>query len=214
MTVLRDPTARVALMSMMEAFVYDPLIRWKLIGTEELVAIRDHDTAADDDGEAQGGVSSQGQRKETELSRSVQAHNGLAAYERAEQRAAAVAAAAAVAGNEQAVDGAISASMQTAMHAVALEDDDPANLQTPNERARMEQRRLLQNELTANNAKIATVSDRKARVAISRIADKLCGSDFEAGQVLPVKEQVDRLIREAQSTENLCRLFTGWCAFW
>lgn len=31
---------------------------------------------------------------------------------------------------------------------------------------------------------------------------------------LSVEEQVDRLIKEATSVENLCRLFMGWCPFW
>jgi serine/threonine-protein kinase mTOR len=29
-----------------------------------------------------------------------------------------------------------------------------------------------------------------------------------------VEEQVERLIAEATSDENLCQLFVGWCAFW
>ena len=31
---------------------------------------------------------------------------------------------------------------------------------------------------------------------------------------LPVPEQVDRLIQEAVSSENLCQHYQGWCAFW
>jgi FKBP12-rapamycin complex-associated protein len=29
-----------------------------------------------------------------------------------------------------------------------------------------------------------------------------------------VDEQVDRLIHEAMSVENLSQLFVGWCPFW
>lgn len=38
--VLRQKNAKESLMSMMEAFVYDPLIRWKLLGAEELTELR------------------------------------------------------------------------------------------------------------------------------------------------------------------------------
>ena len=31
---------------------------------------------------------------------------------------------------------------------------------------------------------------------------------------LSVQEQVDMLIRQATSVENLCQLFMGWCPFW
>jgi hypothetical protein len=31
---------------------------------------------------------------------------------------------------------------------------------------------------------------------------------------LDVKEQVDRLIRQASANENLCLSFLGWCPFW
>jgi FKBP12-rapamycin complex-associated protein len=39
-------------------------------------------------------------------------------------------------------------------------------------------------------------------------------SDVESGETLSVPDQVERLIVEATSTENLCQLFIGWCAFW
>lgn len=47
---------------------------------------------------------------------------------------------------------------------------------------------------------------------IKRIEDKLTGTDFKAGQVLKTPEQVARLIEQAQSLENLCQCFIGWCA--
>lgn len=36
----------------------------------------------------------------------------------------------------------------------------------------------------------------------------------KAREPLVVKEQVDRIIRQAVSNENLCQSFSGWCAFW
>lgn len=58
----------------------------------------------------------------------------------------------------------------------------------------------------------------KALKVIRRVQDKLSGTDFNsAGEVadpLDVPEQVQRLIVQATSSENLCQLFIGWCAFW
>jgi FKBP12-rapamycin complex-associated protein len=55
---------------------------------------------------------------------------------------------------------------------------------------------------------------KKARQVIDRINNKLTGRDFNIHQVLDVPEQVDKLIRDATSVENLCALYIGWCAFW
>ncbi len=49
---------------------------------------------------------------------------------------------------------------------------------------------------------------------ISRVQDKLSGNDFGNIEPFTVKRQVERLISEATSAENLSQLFSGWCSFW
>ena len=51
---------------------------------------------------------------------------------------------------------------------------------------------------------------------INRIQAKLTGRDFvdTEEEDLTVEEQVELLIEEATSVENLCQLFTGWCPLW
>jgi len=53
---------------------------------------------------------------------------------------------------------------------------------------------------------------------ISRIQAKLTGWDFSPDDgdeiYLTVEEQVDRLIQEATSNENLCALYSGWQPWW
>ena len=44
--------------------------------------------------------------------------------------------------------------------------------------------------------------------------DKLQGTDFQKGTVLDVKNQVERLICQATSHENLAQSYLGWCPFW
>ncbi len=76
----------------------------------------------------------------------------------------------------------------------------------------------------------------KAVAVIARIGRKLRGTDFEeegggeekgggdmregrgggdtSGGALDVQTQVERLIREATSHVNLCQAYIGWCGFW
>lgn len=49
---------------------------------------------------------------------------------------------------------------------------------------------------------------------IRRIHAKLTGSDFHQGHHLEIEQQVELLIKEATSVENLCQLFAGWCSLW
>jgi len=52
-----------------------------------------------------------------------------------------------------------------------------------------------------------------ARSVISRVYAKLNGTDFRRG-ALDVEAQVERLLQEATSHENLCQCYVGWCPFW
>jgi len=58
----------------------------------------------------------------------------------------------------------------------------------------------------------------RALKVIRRVQDKLAGTDFGNNCVgdipLDVPDQVQRLIVQATSSESLCQLFIGWCAFW
>jgi FKBP12-rapamycin complex-associated protein len=59
----------------------------------------------------------------------------------------------------------------------------------------------------------------RALEVINRIQAKLTGRDFlkiddDESDDFTIEEQVDRLIKEATSIENLCQLFTGWCPLW
>jgi len=56
--------------------------------------------------------------------------------------------------------------------------------------------------------------NKKALAVINRVRDKLTGRDFEAHLTLDVAEQVDLLIKQATSHENLCQCYIGWCPFW
>lgn len=55
----------------------------------------------------------------------------------------------------------------------------------------------------------------KAVAVIRRVQAKLTGRDFEGEkEPLDVSAQVQRLISQAASHENLCQCYIGWCPFW
>ncbi|KAH3744281.1 protein kinase, atypical group [Pelomyxa schiedti] len=57
------------------------------------------------------------------------------------------------------------------------------------------------------------VLNERAISVLKRVNRKLTGRDF-SNDVLNVHDQVDKLIKQATSHENLCRCYVGWCPFW
>ncbi|KAF7356539.1 Serine/threonine-protein kinase TOR [Mycena venus] len=58
------------------------------------------------------------------------------------------------------------------------------------------------------------VRNSKALAVYNRVHNKLTGRDFDPNDTLAVHAQVEKLIQQATSIENLCQCFSGWCAFW
>lgn len=56
--------------------------------------------------------------------------------------------------------------------------------------------------------------NKRAVTITNRVRDKLTGNDFGNERSLRVEEQVDLLIQQATSNENLCQCYIGWCPFW
>lgn len=59
-----------------------------------------------------------------------------------------------------------------------------------------------------------SVRDARAACVLKRINDKLTGNDFKRFKGIDVTTQVDKLIQQATSVENLCQHYIGWCSFW
>ena len=53
-----------------------------------------------------------------------------------------------------------------------------------------------------------------AILVLKRIIDKLQGTDFGEDDILGIDQQVERLINQATSRENLCQIYFGWSPFW
>lgn len=62
------------------------------------------------------------------------------------------------------------------------------------------------------------VLNERAVIVMARMSNKLTGRDFPIGvdlePGLTVKSQVQKLIAQATSHENLCQSYVGWCPFW
>lgn len=58
------------------------------------------------------------------------------------------------------------------------------------------------------------IRNARAMLVLKRITDKLTGNDIRRLSDLDVPEQVDKLIQQATSVENLCQHYIGWCPFW
>lgn len=57
--------------------------------------------------------------------------------------------------------------------------------------------------------------NKRALAIINRVRDKLTGRDFpNIDETVSVQKQVDLLIQQATSNENLCQCYVGWCPFW
>lgn len=225
--VLRQKNAKESLMSMMEAFVYDPLIRWKLIGAEELTQLKREEEAAREgiaqrvnvrntesrlsmartgDGSFAADISEivQSLPNTGSLSESVRQYRVV---ERRRRR---------LAGQANGTDGSGGVGMATPSGG----DDDGEDtdnyqlmMMTPNYEARLRQARVMGDGVESHE-KITFVSNERAQLALNRIADKLCGTDYDTEEALSVADQVNQLIGDARNIENLCTLFLGWCAFW
>jgi FKBP12-rapamycin complex-associated protein len=70
------------------------------------------------------------------------------------------------------------------------------------------------NSNTINAFEDTEETNRKAIKVLNRVRDKLLGTDFSNGKPFDEVTQVDLLIRQATSSENLSQCFIGWCAWW
>uniref|UniRef100_A0A224XHF0 Serine/threonine-protein kinase TOR n=1 Tax=Panstrongylus lignarius TaxID=156445 RepID=A0A224XHF0_9HEMI len=57
-------------------------------------------------------------------------------------------------------------------------------------------------------------TNKKALAIVTRVKEKLTGRDFAHEETLTVPRQVELLIQQATSNENLCQCYIGWCPFW
>ena len=77
-----------------------------------------------------------------------------------------------------------------------------------------EDERQIFNMFEANDEIESEELNEIAQIVLDRIVDKLSGTDFNPDDELDPQTQVDKLIRQATSCENLAQSYLGWCPFW
>jgi FKBP12-rapamycin complex-associated protein len=87
--------------------------------------------------------------------------------------------------------------------------------QEKNEKKKMESdERQIFNQYEENDEIDLEELNKIAQIVLDRIQDKLSGTDFNPEIVYDVKSQVNKLIQQATSNENLAQSYLGWCPFW
>ncbi|KAF8928817.1 armadillo-type protein [Dissophora ornata] len=88
----------------------------------------------------------------------------------------------------------------------------------PKDQARSVRRPLpSEQDLVSDNTEVDTQPEQlnsRAVDILNRVTNKLTGRDFNPDETLDVPSQVEKLIQQATSTENLCQCWVGYCAFW
>jgi serine/threonine-protein kinase mTOR len=174
---------RNSVMAMLEAFVYDPLISWRLLA-------QDSDTTT---------VTTAGNNAvEKAVRQSMAAPTPTVGSPVTELVA--------VAHSE--IEG------ESRLKSEAPRDNLPKLLRLKSSAMESSQETLNSRSLSLLHLTLLTTTSRALQV-INRIQSKLNGRDFGLlEEDTTVQQQVDRLICEATSVENLCQVFVGWCPFW
>lgn len=63
------------------------------------------------------------------------------------------------------------------------------------------------------NAQGPETLNTRAVAVVTRVSNKLTGRDFNPRVTLDVRTQVDKLIQQATSLENLCQCYIGWLVY-
>ena len=248
MTVLRG--SRDSLVAMLEAFVYDPLISWRLVdlspgksaeelsnnitGLESTSPDLAHSNSADgvpiDLSDRNGnfnpiteGIDEEGEDDRDTSVFMAKARNGTAlppqrqAFSRKEAGVSATTARSLQMYNNI-QNWAATLDTDNRIASIAGEKSDHTATEGSIARSRIE-RSMRHREVLSllggdDGAAHEEALNEKALKVIRRVQDKLSGTDFpdfdETCEPVDVPEQVQRLIVEATSSENLCQLFIGW----
>lgn len=159
-----------SLMAMLEAFVYDPLLSWRLLdrdrkGGRKSVDGDDHDEE-EDLPTAGNGASEEGLGAGASRVAPLSHHSGEEGTESSTRMA----------------------------------DGVPSDLGMGSQVRR--------------DKRASEAANKKAVAIVNRVRDKLTGRDFNHEEALDTRRQVELLIEQATSHENLCQCYVGWCPFW
>ncbi len=241
MAVLRDN--RDSLVAMLEAFVYDPLISWRLLSQESnnsekeqnfpsealststsgmtnpmslgqpltnVTIMENVEEGADDDEEEGTFVNNEDSTKSTHSS-----HRILSQYDTQKLRKSKLDMYADI--QSMVANMSVDSRIASITGGTKTAGSSMSHSRLGRSIRQKEAMSLL---TTEDDASAGEALNEKALKVIKRVQDKLTGTDFDCDliyslddserEILNVQDQVQRLIVQATSTENLCQLFIGW----
>ena len=206
MSVLR--MNKESLIAILQAFVYDPLLNWRLL--------------TDADENIQATTSAQGDQHY-----STYASGGLQVPLKAVERGMMIEEAKESELDEPVNYRKISVRKSTKENSKEIKlEPEEENGEEKKEELEKDKKILYESrhafdQLRAKKARMAEdakirpeILNRKALEVIERIKNKLAGRDFSKDESLDVEDQVRKLIRQARSDENIGQSYIGWCPFW
>ena len=188
MTVLRQH--KESLMAILQAFVYDPLVNWRLLTASDAGA-----GAKEAISPAEGKPPNRSTRKKTTQKRDRKEGGSGTGKEL-------------LGGNEEngGNNGSIEEEKEKMQNFEKI-DDERIEVKT-----RLNE---LKKELIQGGAGVPDqILNQRALEVVDRIKKKLVGRDFKEHEALDVVDQVNQLIRQATSHENISQAYIGWCPFW
>mmetsp|Transcript_9353 Transcript_9353/g.10780 ORF Transcript_9353/g.10780 Transcript_9353/m.10780 type:complete len:198 (+) Transcript_9353:1-594(+) len=197
---------------MLEAFVHDPLINWRLLGPEQeqqlsASMVSDSDVSSQD-ASSQISAEDHGIIKEDEKIMKRSDTSPMADIEARDQVTSGVDLNKGK--NRPRAMTEVLFKINPRKNKVPTESIGPGSIQTRRERDREIIERLGPEVIEGNSS----VLNQRALKVIKRVNDKLIGRDFGNDESLDVASQVQRLIVQATNYENLCQAYIGWCPFW
>ena len=229
-----------SVLAMLEAFVHDPLINWRLLvrPSQEDVAARSRSAsgAAHSRSRRTGaeGTTVGGRSRSASITLAPEDVSSLLGSSQAQVAQVAAAQAMSAAGGQPSrsasINGQPSRSASINMGATGGGADadwhHPASLigtprfdamvpDVPESASVTVSRRSRAEPLQLQEEQDEQALNDRAVSVLRRVKSKLAGSDFpDQAPTLDVATQVNRLVVEAQSELNLCQLYVGWCPFW
>jgi len=195
-----------SVMAMLEAFVHDPLINWRLLGAEKT----NNPSASNGDTTAGAGSPpgpAAGQQRHAPANgaseRSLESSQMEASDENDESSQ-----------DNHHRDN--SSEGSSGDEAADFGGPAPAEMPAASLRPRYGSvaANMSHSRVEDEQGAMAEVLNDRAVKVIARVQQKMTGRDFENDKVLGVEQQVDKLIKQARSNENLCQAYIGWCPFW
>ena len=192
MTVLRENSN--SLMAMLEAFLYDPLVNWKLL---ERLRFKEKERQAARRGNKRDNDRKHRDRSDRRAEREGSSNNS----------------------NNNNNNPNSTGEGNNSKTSSTSQGNSSRDRGGDRERRRGERDRDRSGSLSSAAEDEEGDQSPEARTVIRRVQSKLRGTDFfdedeEDAEVLDVPAQVQRLLLAATSRINLCQSYMGWCPFW